>query len=140
MGARPWLSQIIAQYATVLDPRLQQDVLGLRFHSPVGLAAGFDKNGAALHGLSSLGFSHIEMGTITPLEQPGNPRPRMFRFPSDQALINRMGFNNEGAEKVHQRLSAGDCTSIPLGISLGKGKDTPLDAASDDYQMVRHGG
>ncbi|HLY30563.1 MAG TPA: quinone-dependent dihydroorotate dehydrogenase, partial [Ktedonobacterales bacterium] len=111
-------------------------VFGLRFPNPIGLAAGFDKNAVAIPALVALGFGFIEIGTITRHTQPGNPRPRLFRLPADQALINRMGFNNQGAEAVAARLARLPRQSLhgaPVGISLGKSKITPLDDAIADY-------
>ncbi|MEO7001465.1 MAG: quinone-dependent dihydroorotate dehydrogenase [Ktedonobacterales bacterium] len=110
-----------------------REVYGLRFPHPVGLAAGFDKNAVAVPALAALGFGFIEVGTITLHPQPGNPRPRLFRLPQDEALINRMGFNNAGAEAVAARLARLPQLAIPVGISLGKSKVTPLDEAVDDY-------
>lgn len=118
---------------------LRREVFGLTFPNPVGLAAGFDKNGVAAPALAALGFGFIEVGTVTRLPQPGNPRPRLFRLPEDSALINRMGFNNQGAaalaERLRQmpRMSREPGAAVPLGISLGKSKVTPLDDAVDDY-------
>jgi dihydroorotate dehydrogenase len=112
---------------------LARDVFGLRFPHPVGLAAGFDKNGVALHALAALGFGFIEAGTITRVAQPGNPRPRLFRLLQDEALINRMGFNNEGAEAVAARLKRMRPLSVPLGLSLGKSRAMPLEEAATDY-------
>jgi dihydroorotate dehydrogenase len=112
---------------------LAREVFGLRFPHPVGLAAGFDKNGVALHALTALGFGFIEAGTITRVAQPGNPRPRLFRLLADEALINRMGFNNEGAEAVAARLKQVRPLPVPLGLSLGKSKVTPLEEAAADY-------
>ena len=105
---------------------------GISFPNPVGLAAGFDKNGIALDGLAALGFGSIEAGTVTFHPQPGNPRPRLFRLPEDRALINRAGFNNEGAAAFAKRLAKHrpDCV---LGVSIGKSKITPLDQANEDY-------
>src|SRR4051794_4961719 len=94
---------------------------GLNFSNPVGLAAGFDKNGVALHGLAALGFGHIEAGTVTYQPQPGNPRPRLFRLPADRALINRAGFNNNGARDLAKRLSE-ERPSCVLGVSIGKSR------------------
>jgi dihydroorotate dehydrogenase len=112
---------------------LAREVFGLRFSHPVGLAAGFDKNGVALHALAALGFGFVEAGTVTRMAQPGNPRPRLFRLPQDEALINRMGFNNEGAEAVAARLKQTRPLPVPLGLSLGKSKVTPLEEAAADY-------
>ncbi len=111
---------------------LAVDVLGLRFAHPVGLAAGFDKNGDYLDALGALGFSHIEIGTVTPRAQHGNPRPRLFRLPRAQALVNRMGFNNRGAAYVAANLRASRYAGV-RGVSIGKNADTPLERAVDDY-------
>jgi len=114
------------------DPALKIERFGLSFPNPVGLAAGFDKNGVALQPLAALGFSHIEAGTVTYHAQPGNPRPRLFRLSEDQALINRAGFNNEGAAAFARRVEQHrpDCV---LGVSIGKSKITPLAEATADY-------
>jgi dihydroorotate dehydrogenase len=112
-------------------------VFGVDFPNPVGLAAGMDKNGVALRGWEALGFGFVELGTITAKPQPGNPRPRLFRFPAQQAIVNRMGFNNDGAGAVAARCRrmrhTGDWPSIPVGINIGKSGTTPLDQAKDDY-------
>jgi dihydroorotate dehydrogenase len=114
-------------------------VLGLKFRSPIGIAAGFDKNALYMPMLEALGFGFIEVGTVTLQPQPGNPRPRLFRYPEHRALINRMGFNNDGAEVVAERLkrwremSAGEDTGAPLFVNVGKNRDVPLDAAADAY-------
>jgi dihydroorotate dehydrogenase len=105
---------------------------GLQFSHPVGLAAGFDKNGDYLDALGALGFSHIELGTVTPRPQPGNPQPRMFRIPRSCALINRMGFNNKGVDHLVSQLSHSRYPGI-RGISIGKNFDTPIEKAQDDY-------
>ncbi len=105
---------------------------GLRFAHPLGLAAGFDKNGDYLDALGALGFSHIELGTVTPRPQPGNPKPRMFRIPEQCALINRMGFNNKGVDHLVARISRARYGGI-RGISIGKNFDTPLEQAHEDY-------
>ena len=112
------------------------EVFGLRFPNPIGLAAGFDKNARAWPAAAALGFGHVEIGTVTALAQPGNPRPRMFRYPGQEAIINRMGFNNEGAEAVAARLGRHPGPGrrrIPLGINLGKSKAADLDRATEDY-------
>ncbi|HSZ07161.1 MAG TPA: quinone-dependent dihydroorotate dehydrogenase [Steroidobacteraceae bacterium] len=105
---------------------------GLRFAHPVGLAAGFDKNGDYLDALGALGFSHVELGTVTPRPQPGNPKPRMFRIPGSLALINRMGFNNKGVDHLIAQLSGSRYRGV-RGISIGKNFDTPIENAQDDY-------
>ena len=96
---------LIAHLARPADPRLGRRVLGLDFPNPLGLAAGFDKNGEATSALLSLGFGFVEVGTVTPRPQAGNPRPRLFRLDRDEAIINRLGFNNHGADRVHRRLA-----------------------------------
>ena len=109
---------------------------GLTFPNAVGLAAGFDKNARAWEAASALGFGHVEIGTITALAQPGNPKPRMFRYPAEEAVINRMGFNNEGSEAVAARLAKQPGPGqrrIPLGVNLGKSKAAPLEEAVADY-------
>jgi dihydroorotate dehydrogenase len=112
-------------------------VFGLTFPNPIGLAAGFDKNGEALPALAALGFGFVEIGTVTAKSQPGNPRPRIFRFPKQQALINRLGFNNDGADRVADRLrywrENKRWPAIPVGVNIGKSRATPLDQAPADY-------
>jgi dihydroorotate dehydrogenase len=105
---------------------------GLQFSHPLGLAAGFDKNGDYLDALGALGFSHIELGTVTPRAQAGNPKPRMFRIPGSEALLNRMGFNNKGVDHLVSRLARARYRGI-RGISIGKNFDTPIENAQDDY-------
>ncbi len=122
------------------DPRLAVEAFGLRFKNPVGLAAGYDKNGAAVRGLCALGFGHVEVGTLTPKPQAGNPRPRVHRVPEVQGLINSLGFPNLGAGEVdgrHWRAQA-QATRARVGVNIGKGKDTPLERAAEDYvHLVR---
>ena len=105
---------------------------GLKFSNPVGIAAGFDKNGVAVNQLASLGFGFVEIGTVTLQPQQGNPKPRLFRLPDDQALINRLGFNNEGARAVADRLSRLRRTCV-LGVNIGKNKDVPIEEATENY-------
>ncbi|MFW5443388.1 MAG: quinone-dependent dihydroorotate dehydrogenase [Methylococcaceae bacterium] len=107
-------------------------VMGLDFKNPVGLAAGMDKNGDYIDALSALGFGFIEIGTVTPRPQPGNPKPRLFRLPEHEAIINRMGFNNLGVEHLLQQISLADYKGI-LGVNIGKNFDTPIKKATDDY-------
>lgn len=111
------------------------EVMGLKFPNPVGLAAGLDKNGDHIDALASLGFGFLEIGTITPRAQPGNPRPRLFRIPEKQAIINRMGFNNQGVEKLLANVAAAQFPKRGgiLGINIGKNFDTPIEKAADDY-------
>lgn len=109
-----------------------REVMGLDFPNPIGLAAGLDKNGEYLDTLAALGFGFIEIGTITPRPQPGNPQPRLFRIPSANAIINRLGFNNHGVDKLIENVKRSDYQGI-LGINIGKNFDTPIENAADDY-------
>jgi dihydroorotate dehydrogenase len=118
-------------------PNLGRRLLGLDFPNPVGLAAGLDKDGRAIPAWQALGFGFVEIGTVTALAQPGNPRPRLFRLPADRAIVNRMGFNNGGAEALALRLSrlrTRGCLEVPLGVNLGKSKVTPAEQAAQDYR------
>ena len=112
-------------------------LFGLKFPNPIGLAAGLDKNGVAVPAWAAFGFGFIEIGTVTANAQPGNPKPRIFRLPEQQALINRLGFNNDGADAIAQRLAAlrvsGRWPAVPVGINIGKSRTTPLEQATDDY-------
>ncbi len=125
-----WLLQ-----ATFSAPKKPTEVFGLKFKNPVGLAAGYDKDGIAIRGLAALGFGHLEIGTVTLRPQPGNPRPRVFRLVEDEAVINRMGFPGEGAVKVERQLLSivNQPRSTIVGLNLGKNKDTPLEDAAQDY-------
>src|SRR5689334_64332 len=109
-----------------------REVMGIRFPNPVGLAAGLDKNGDYIDALSRLGFGFIEIGTVTPRPQPGNPQPRLFRLPAAEALINRLGFNNAGVDRLIENVARSRYRGV-LGINIGKNADTPLDRAADDY-------
>jgi len=121
------------------DNRLEKEVFGLKFKNPVGLAAGFDKNGEVIIEMANLGFGFLELGTVTPLPQPGNPKPRMFRSPTDKAIINRMGFNNLGVDVLAQRIAAyrknqpEAQNGLIIGGNIGKNKDTPNEEAVNDY-------
>jgi dihydroorotate dehydrogenase len=112
----------------------ERTVFGVRFPGPVGLAAGMDKNGVALGAWPALGFGFAELGTVTWHAQPGNPRPRLFRLPASEAVINRMGFNNGGATALAARLRALGPLTVPLGVSIGKSKVTPVEEAVEDYR------
>ncbi len=118
-------------------PSKPKTLFGLNFPNPIGLAAGLDKNGVALPAWAALGFGFIEIGTVTAKAQPGNPKPRIFRLPQQQALINRLGFNNDGANAIAQRLAAlresGRWPGVPVGINIGKSRVTPLEQATEDY-------
>ncbi len=119
-------------------PAAPVHAFGLTFPNPVGLAAGYDKEGEALRGLACLGFGHLEIGTVTPLGQPGNPAPRIFRIPSEMAVINRMGFPNRGAAAMAARLKSRPGRGLILGINLGKNKATQLEDAVQDYCTLLH--
>jgi dihydroorotate dehydrogenase len=125
------LRAVIARQFTVQSKPLQ--TFGLTFKNPVGLAGGYDKDGLGWRGLACLGFGHVEVGTVTPLAQEGNPKPRVFRLVEDQALINRMGFPGRGAEFVARQLAKPRPPGFILGVNLGKNKDTPLEEAEKDY-------
>ncbi|MES2223303.1 MAG: quinone-dependent dihydroorotate dehydrogenase [Patescibacteria group bacterium] len=132
VGKSKTLTRLLKKYTTIPNPKLEQTVFGLTFPNPIGVAAGMDKNGEAILGLESLGFGHIEVGTISGVPQDGNPRPRLFRLVKDLAIINRMGFNSIGSVAVAknlQKIKAG----IPLGISIGKSKIVSLADAPKDY-------
>lgn len=132
IGHEP-LRSLISRTTEVRLPLLGQDVWGLYFKNPVGLAGGFDKNGEVIRGLEALGFGFVEAGTVTWHAQPGNPRPRVFHFPQDLSLINRMGFNNKGAKTLQDTLARLTGIKVPLGVSLGKSKITELKDAAGDY-------
>jgi len=127
-------SRLRARLAPPL-PELASSCFGLSFPSPVGLAAGLDKEGRAAAGLFALGFGFVEVGTLTPRPQPGNPRPRLFRVVRDQALVNRMGFNNPGVEAAGRWLGTRPWPG-PLGVNIGKNRDTPEERAADDYETA----
>lgn len=137
VGASPALTAAVR--LVLRTGRQPIELAGIRFPGPVGLAAGLDKDARAVRTWGALGFSHVELGTVTAQPQPGNERPRMFRLPDSRAVINRMGFNNAGSAAMASRLEAlgvrrgNGAAGIPLGISLGKTKSTPLDAAVEDY-------
>lgn len=118
------------------DDRLAVETLGLEFPNPVGVAAGFDKNGEVPGALSALGFGHVEIGGVTADPQAGNPRPRMFRLPEDGAIINRMGFNNDGADRIGARLARRSPPETPLGINIGKSKATDPARVPEDYRYT----
>ncbi|MDX2003653.1 MAG: quinone-dependent dihydroorotate dehydrogenase [Meiothermus sp.] len=128
---------LLSRLCRVEDKRLEVSAFGLKFPNPVGLAAGFDKNAVALRSWAAMGFGSVEIGSVTALAQPGNDRPRLFRLPDDDALINRMGFNNQGAEAVAGRLEESQKRfgrlPVPLGINLGKSKVVALQDAPRDY-------
>jgi len=130
VGPVRWM---LRRMSCVPDPRLRTQAFGLHFENPVGLAAGYDKDARALWGLACLGFGHLEVGTVTRLPQAGNPKPRVFRLPDDEGLINRMGFPNQGAEAMRRGLMRRRPPGVRIGVNIGKGKDTPLEDAANDY-------
>ncbi len=136
-GARPlcaWMRRLHAPRSSLLTQRL----FGVEFPGPVGLAAGFDKNAEVVRGLSALGFGFLEVGTVTPKAQPGNEKPRAFRWTEERSLVNRLGFNNQGGQAMAARLEdlAPDSLGVPTGINLGKNKTTSNDNALEDYRTL----
>ncbi|MFH5800393.1 quinone-dependent dihydroorotate dehydrogenase [Haladaptatus sp. CMAA 1911] len=127
------IERLLGGYYRVADPRLTVDAFGQSFPNPVGVAAGFDKNAEIPHALASLGFGHVEIGGVTAEAQPGNPKPRMFRLREDEAIINRMGFNNHGADRIGARMATQSLPDVPVGANIGKSKTTPLETAEEDY-------
>lgn len=131
----PITRQMLAACLVRSDERLAVAAFGLRFPNPLGTAAGFDKNAEAVAGLAAVGFGHVEVGTVTPQPQPGNPKPRIFRLTEDRAIINRMGFPNVGVEAFRRNLQRqARPFGVVVGVSIGKGKDTPLERADEDYK------
>lgn len=135
IAGTPLESALERRYA-IRDPRLTVEAFGQSFPSPLGVAAGFDKNARIPGVLGRLGFGHVEIGGVTARPQPGNPRPRMFRLAEDEALVNRMGFNNEGADRIASRLGKRDPPGVPIGVNLGKSKGVPPEYAPDDYRYT----
>jgi dihydroorotate dehydrogenase len=130
-------ASFLAPFARRAFPSLRRELFGLTFPNPIGLAAGFDKNAEGVLRWPQIGFGFMELGTVTPRPQPGNPKPRIFRLPAEQGLINRLGFPNVGVEEVARRLekikSSGRWPATPVGLNLGKNKETPLAEAGRDY-------
>jgi dihydroorotate dehydrogenase len=127
--SNPWGLSGLSKPNSTSKPK---QVMGLTFNNPLGLAAGLDKNGDYIDALAALGFGFIEIGTVTPRPQPGNPKPRLFRLPEHQAIINRMGFNNLGIDHLLQQVQSSHYQGI-LGINIGKNADTPIEKATEDY-------
>ena len=123
----------------ILSPYLTQEVLGIKFQNPIGLAAGFDKNADMIQAMPAMGFGYTEIGTMTPKPQPGNPKPRLFRYPEYESIQNAMGFNNHGAFEVITNLKKLYPYSIPIGASIGKNKLTAENEALDDYETLIRG-
>lgn len=120
----------------IVDSRLEQEIWGRRFPNPVGLAAGFDKDAVAVPALAAMGFGFLEVGTVTPKPQAGNPRPRLFRHRELRSLQNAMGFNNSGMESLSRRLAANWPPPVPVGVNIGKNRQTALAAAAEDYRVL----
>ncbi|MFY0599757.1 MAG: quinone-dependent dihydroorotate dehydrogenase [Cyclobacteriaceae bacterium] len=128
----PFFKSLFSSIYNYQDPKIERELFGLKFRNPVGLAAGFDKNAQFIHEFSAMGFGFIEVGTVTPLAQSGNPQPRLFRLTEDNALINRMGFNNDGMEAAFENLQTRP-KGIIVGGNIGKNKVTPNEEAESDY-------
>lgn len=133
-GSVPGFKRLLAALFSYQHPALEKKLFGITFKNPVGLAAGFDKDAKLIDELSSFGFGFIEIGTLTPKPQPGNDKPRLFRLPADQALINRMGFNNDGVVTAVERLKKRK-SNVVVGGNIGKNKVTPNESALDDYAV-----
>jgi dihydroorotate dehydrogenase len=132
VGCIPGTNWLMEKICTIKHPALEREVFGVKFKNPIGIAAGFDKNAEVYNEFSALGYGFVEVGTITPKGQPGNPRPRLFRLPKDKAIINRMGFNNHGMqnaiENLHKRRKG-----VVVGANIGKNSLTPIEEAPSDY-------
>ncbi len=137
LRAAPRIPGALALLRNFAPPDGRCSFFGLSFRNPIGLAAGFDKNAVALPAWEAIGFGFVEIGTVTAQPQPGNPRPRIFRYPKEEALINRLGFNNDGAEAVAERLrrlrDSAFAPSIPIGVNIGKSRLAPIEEAASDY-------
>lgn len=131
-----YLKNLIEKKLFTKDPLLKQDLFGVTFENPIGLGAGFDKNASMLDATKMLGFGFTELGTVTPRPQPGNPKPRMFRYPKVNSIQNAMGFNNIGSIKFMENLEKALPFSYPVGINIGKNKTTPEEYAIEDYRLL----
>jgi len=132
LGTLDWVMRVGLARRLIGQVRDPRRLMGLTFANAVGLAAGLDKDGDHINGLTGLGFGFLELGTVTPVAQPGNPAPRLFRIPGHEALINRLGFNNQGVDHLVERVETAQA-NVPIGINIGKNRDTPLEHATDDY-------
>lgn len=137
--AVPGLTAALSRRNVSTDPALRQTLFGREFANPLGLAAGFDKNAAAVRAFAALGFGFVEVGTVTPRPQPGNPRPRLFRHSAEESLQNALGFNNGGMDALRLRLAGLYPLPFPLGVNVGKNKDTPPEEALRDYETLIRG-
>jgi dihydroorotate dehydrogenase len=129
----PALERAVARRCALASPRLVQDLFGCRFPGPVGLAAGFDKDGRLVRAFAALGAGSVEVGTVTPRPQPGNPKPRLFRYPAERSLQNSLGFNSSGKVVVERNLRFSADSGIPVGVNLGNNSDTPIEVAKRDF-------
>ncbi|MBV8203170.1 MAG: quinone-dependent dihydroorotate dehydrogenase [Acidobacteria bacterium] len=136
--ALPGATRLLAGRHRVTDPALRQSLFGVEIPNPVGLAAGFDKDAVAIDAMAAMGFGFVEVGTVTPRPQAGNPRPRLFRYPAERSLQNALGFNNQGLEAMRRRLRR-RAARPPLGVNVGKGRDTPGPEALADYAALLGG-
>jgi len=136
--ALPGATSLLARRHLVADPALRQTLLGLEFPNPLGLAAGFDKDAVVVDAMAAMGFGFVEVGTVTPRPQPGNPRPRLFRHPDQRSLQNALGFNNHGLQAMRRRLARArrHRPASPVGVNVGKGRETPPAAALADYEEL----
>jgi len=132
----PVINTLVKQSYSYEHPNLEKQLVGLTFKNPVGLAAGFDKDGKYFREMAALGFGFLELGTVTPKAQIGNPQPRLFRLPQDEALINRMGFNNDGVDALVEQLKKGKPKGVIIGGNIGKNKVTPNEQAVEDYKIA----
>ena len=130
------INNYMVQKNFVSDPMLTQEIFGRKFYNPIGLGAGFDKNAEVIESMMAMGFGYTEIGTMTPKPQPGNPKPRLFRYPEYEAIQNAMGFNNHGSYEVGQNLKKVYPYTIPIGASIGKNKVTPENEALSDYETL----
>lgn len=137
--ALPGAAAVLSRRNLVRDPRLHQTVFGRDFPNPIGLAAGFDKDAVAVRAMPAMGFGFVEVGTVTPLPQPGNPKPRLFRHPAERSLQNALGFNNGGMAAMRRHLETVYPFSLPLGVNVGKNKATPPERSLDDYETLLRG-
>lgn len=128
--------RLLSRRCVVRDPRLEQDLWNDCFRNPIGLAAGFDKNGQVIQALAALGFGYLEVGTVTPLPQSGNPKPRLFRHPAERSLQNALGFNNSGCAAMQECLRRQQPFPVPVGVNIGKNRKTVAEKALQDYEML----
>ncbi len=135
-GNLPFVLNLLKKNFTIEDDRLSQKLLNTTFPNPVGLAAGFDKNATMIKALPYLGFGFAEVGTVTPYPQKGNPKPRLFRFPKEESVQNAMGFNNDGSDRLKERLEKIYPFIFPIGVNIGKNKTTPEEMAIEDYKLL----